>query len=197
MLATYPELFAGGAIIAGLPFGTAANVNEALESMFHVRARPAREWGDLVRAASRHRGPWPRVSVWHGSADTVVRPDNADEIIKQWTDVHDLDPSPTLTETVDGYPRQVWRDRAGRDVIELYTIAGMAHGAPLATGTAEMHCGIPGAFVLDVGISSSYHIAKFWGLTVRRREAEAIVAVAKVPGWLAKLARLKGRAGKA
>jgi poly(3-hydroxybutyrate) depolymerase len=91
----------------------------------------------------------------------------------------------------------VWRDRAGRDVIELYTIAGMAHGAPLATGTAEMHCGIPGAFVLDVGISSSYHIAKFWGLTVRRREAEAIVAVAKVPGWLAKLARLKGRAGKA
>mgnify|MGYP000222808277 CR=1 FL=1 len=40
-----------GAIIAGLPFGTAASVNEALESMFHVRARPAREWGDLVRAA--------------------------------------------------------------------------------------------------------------------------------------------------
>jgi poly(hydroxyalkanoate) depolymerase family esterase len=171
MLATYPELFAGGAIIAGLPFGTAANVNEALESMFHVRARPAREWGDRVRAASRHRGPWPRVSVWHGSADTVVRADNADEIVKQWTDVHGLEPAPTLTETVDGYPRQVWRDRAGRDVIESYTIAGMAHGAPLATGVADTHCGIPGAFVLDVGISSSYHIAKFWGLTARRRES--------------------------
>jgi feruloyl esterase len=169
MLATYPEVIAGGAIIAGLPFGTAANVNEALESMFHVRVRSAREWGDLVRAASRHRGPWPRVSVWHGSADTVVRPDNADEIVKQWTDVHDLEPAPTSTETVDGYPRQVWRDRAGRDVIEMYTIGGMAHGAPLATGAADTHCGVPGAFVLDVGISSSYHIAKFWGLTVSRR----------------------------
>jgi poly(hydroxyalkanoate) depolymerase family esterase len=198
MLATYPELFAGGAIIAGLPFGTAANVNEALESMFHVRARSAREWGDLVRAASRHRGPWPRVSVWHGSADTVVRPDNAGEIVKQWTDVHDLEPAPTLTETVDGYPRQVWRDRAGRDVIELYTITGMAHGAPLATRLADTDCGMPGAFVLDVGISSSYHIAKFWGLTAPRREADVIRAVAKrlskaPPRWLEKLAGLVRR----
>jgi poly(hydroxyalkanoate) depolymerase family esterase len=171
MLAAYPEVFAGGAIIAGLPFGTAATVNEALESMFSVRARPAREWGDLVRAASPHRGPWPRISVWHGSADAVVRPENAEEIVKQWVDVHGLDPAPSLTETVDGYPRQVWRNRAGRDVIESYSIAGMAHGAPLAAGPADAHCGIPGAFLLDVGISSTYHIARFWGLTAPRRAA--------------------------
>jgi feruloyl esterase len=201
MLATYPELFAGGAVIAGLPFGTAANANEAMESMFQVRARSAPQWGDLVRAASRHRGPWPRISVWHGTADTVVRPDNADEIVKQWTDVNGLDGTPTLTETVDGYPRRVWRDRYGRDVIESYTIAGMAHGAPLATGPADTHCGIPGVFELDVGISSSYHIAKFWGLTASRRGAEAVGVVPKwVPKWihrrLAKLARLAGLTGR-
>jgi poly(hydroxyalkanoate) depolymerase family esterase len=195
MLAAYPELFAGGAIIAGLPFGTAATVNEALESMFHVRARPAREWGDLVRAASRHKGPWPRISVWHGSADAVVRPENADEIIKQWVDVHGLDPAPSLTETVDGYPRQVWRDRAGRDVIESYTIAGMAHGAPLAAGPADAHCGVPGAFLLDVGISSTYHIAKFWGLTVPRGKSADVVEQPRprplskwLSRWMAKLA---------
>jgi feruloyl esterase len=192
MLATYPELFAGGAIIAGLPFGTATSVNEAVESMFHVRPRSARDWGDLVRGASRHRGPWPCISVWHGSADTVVKVDNADEIVKQWTDVHDLEPAPTITETVDGYPRQVWRDSAGRDVIELFTIPGMAHGAPLATGAADTHCGIPGAFVLDVGISSSYHIAKFWGLTEPRRES-AVEKVRARPlskwlsGWFTRL----------
>ena len=194
MLATYPELFAGGAIIAGLPFGTAENVNEALESMFHVRPRSAREWGDLVRAASQHRGPWPRLSVWHGSADTVVKVDNADEIVKQWTDMHDLEPAPTLTETVDGYPRQVWRDRAGRDVIELYTIPGMSHGAPLATGPADTTCGVPGAFVLDVGISSSYHIAKFWGLTAPRRVSADLTEALRprrLSKWLSKwIARL-------
>ena len=30
MLATYPEVFAGGAVIAGLPYGVATNVREAL-----------------------------------------------------------------------------------------------------------------------------------------------------------------------
>ncbi len=185
MLATCPELFAGGAIIAGLPYGAAANVNEALESMFRARVRPAREWGDAVRAASTHRGPWPRISVWHGAADTVVRPDNAGEIVKQWTGLHGLEPAPALTETADGYSRQVWRDRRGRDVIESYTIAGMAHGAPLATGgPGDCHCGIPGAFVLDVGISSSHRIAKFWGLTERRGVPGTVgAAAARLSGW--------------
>jgi poly(hydroxyalkanoate) depolymerase family esterase len=176
MLATYPELFAGGAVIAGLPFGTATNVNEALESMFQVRARSAREWGDLVRAASRHKGPWPRISVWHGGSDTVVKPMNADQIVKQWIDVHGLDHTHTLTEMVDGYPRQVWRNDGGRDVIEFYTIPSMAHGTPLATNGSDKDCGIPGAFLLDVGISSSYHIAKFWGLTEQRRRLAGIFA---------------------
>jgi feruloyl esterase len=185
MLATYPEVFAAGAIIAGLPYGTATNVKEAFESMGQVRARSAREWGDLMRAASPHKGPWPRVSVWHGGADPVVKPKNADEIIKQWTDVHGLDLAPTSTERVDGYPRQVWRNPAGQSVIESYTIPAMAHGTPLATGPSDEHVGVSGDFLLDVGISSSYHIAKFWGLTghpravpIRRSESASIVPAA-------------------
>jgi poly(hydroxyalkanoate) depolymerase family esterase len=181
MLATYPEVFAAGAVIAGLPFGTARNVKEALESMFHVRARPAREWGDLVRGASRHRGRWPRISVWHGGADPVVKPENADQIVKQWIDVHGLGHEPTQVQTVDGYLRQVWRNRTGDDVIESYTIPGMAHGTPLATGSSHGHCGVPGAFLLEVGISSSYHIAKFWGLTRPRKLHWFLV------GWRRKL----------
>src|SRR4249919_2079692 len=50
MLACYPEVFAGGAIIAGLPYGAASNVQQAFESMFQSPSRSAREWGDLVRA---------------------------------------------------------------------------------------------------------------------------------------------------
>ena len=186
MLATYPELFAAGAIIAGLPFGTAANVNEALESMVRVRARSSRQWGDLVRAASPHGGPWPRVSVWHGGADAVVTPDNADQIAKQWIDVHGLDCEPAREEIIDGYPRRVWRDRRGNDVVESYTIPGMAHGAPLATGSGEKHCGVPGPFLVDVGISSSYHIAKFWGLTKPRKRGGILAR------WRSRAAALAG-----
>ncbi len=164
MLACYPEVFAGGAIIAGLPYGAAANVQQAFESMFQCPTRSAREWGDLVRAASPHVGPWPRVSIWHGSADKTVIPGNALEILKQWTDIHGLPLTPSVEHRVDGYPRQAWVDEAGAEPIETYTITQMGHGTPLATGVSDDKCGASGPFLLEVGISSSYHIAKFFGL---------------------------------
>jgi poly(hydroxyalkanoate) depolymerase family esterase len=163
MLTAYPDVFAGGAAIAGLPYGCATNVQEALACMFQGCTRPAEAWGGLVRAASGHHGPWPKLSVWHGTADTTVAPVNADEIIKQWTNVHRLDPEPSAVETIDGYPRQVWRGPTGEAVIESYTITSMAHGTPMSTRGDAL--GTPGPFLLDVGISSSYHIARFWGLT--------------------------------
>jgi pimeloyl-ACP methyl ester carboxylesterase len=72
MLATYPEVFAGGAIIAGLPYGCASNVQQAFEAMFKEHGHAARALGDRVRAASRHRGPWPK---WYGMAPApIVKP---------------------------------------------------------------------------------------------------------------------------
>src|SRR3954468_572628 len=69
MLATYPEVFAGGAIIAGLPYGIATNLQQALSGMYQSASRPAGELGELVRNASSHNRPWPKVSVWHGTND--------------------------------------------------------------------------------------------------------------------------------
>jgi poly(hydroxyalkanoate) depolymerase family esterase len=171
MLAVYPEVFAAGAIIAGLPYGTAGNVQQAFESMFQGRARSPQEWGDEIRHASKHRGPWPRVSVWHGDLDATVKPINADSIVQQWTNVHGITSDPK-TDMVDGYRRQVWR-RDGVDVIESYTVAGMGHGTPLATGSSDQAYGEAGPFLLEAGISSSYHIAKFFGLTGKVRAKAA------------------------
>jgi feruloyl esterase len=59
-------------------------------------------------------------------------------------------------------------------VIESYAIHQMAHGTPLATnGSTDSACGTAGPFLLDVGISSSYHIAKFFGLTQARKRIAA------------------------
>nr|WP_246812069.1 PHB depolymerase family esterase [Microvirga sp.] len=176
MLATYPEVFAAGAIIAGLPYRCATSVPEAFECMFQGQTRSAQEWGGLVRNASSHQGPWPKVSVWHGSADATVKPMNAGEIIKQWTDVHGLKSSPSLSETVDGYPRRVWTNASGDDVVEEYVITGMAHGTPLAVGDDENSYGAAGPFLLDVGISSSYRIAQFWGLTEQNADISRVSA---------------------
>jgi|HubBroStandDraft_6_1064221.scaffolds.fasta_scaffold90772_1 poly(hydroxyalkanoate) depolymerase family esterase len=164
MLACYPEVFAGGAIIAGLPYGAASNVQQAFESMFQSPSRSAREWGDLVRAAAPYGGPWPRISVWHGTVDKIVVPSNAREILKQWTDVHGLPGMPSREANVAGYPRQVWLNDAGEELIESFAI-NIGHGTPLATGSADGECGVAGPFLLDAGISSSYHIANFFRLT--------------------------------
>jgi poly(hydroxyalkanoate) depolymerase family esterase len=163
MLATYPEVFAGGAIIAGLPYGCASNVQQAFEAMFTAQGHGAQALGDRVRAASRHRGPWPKISVWHGTCDPIVKPSNGDDIIRQWTNVHGLSESPSHEEFSQGCTRRVWRDANGKAVVEAFSISGMAHGVPLAT-TAKESCGSAGAFFLDVGISSTHHIARFWRL---------------------------------
>jgi poly(hydroxyalkanoate) depolymerase family esterase len=165
MLANYPEVFAAGAIIAGLPYGVASNVREALNGMFQSPVRQAGELGDLVRSASKHRGPWPKVSVWHGSADRTVNPANADEIVKQWLDVHRLPPVPMSEGIVDGHPRQIWWNADGETAVESYTITDMAHGTPIGTAENDHRYGKEGAFLIEAGISSSYHIANFFGLT--------------------------------
>jgi poly(hydroxyalkanoate) depolymerase family esterase len=178
MLATYPEVFASGAVIAGLPFGVATNVREALNGMYQSPARPAGELGDLVRNASNHKGPWPKLSVWHGSADRTVNPANANEIVKQWLDVHDLPSAPMSEGTVDGYPRQLWWNADGETIVESYTITDMAHGTPLGTADNDERYGAQGAFLIEAGISSSHHIADFFGLTEWIRQPREVAKLA-------------------
>ena len=161
MLATYPDVFAGGAIIAGLPYGCANTVPEAFDRM---KGNGLADADGLVRGASGHGGPWPIVSVWHGSADQTVHPANAEAILRQWRMVHGLGEKPTRNEMVDSYPRRVWCDGDGRALIEMYTITGMAHGTPLAAQGSD-GCGASGPHMLEANISSTRRIAEFWGLT--------------------------------
>jgi len=164
MLATYPEVFAGGAIIAGLPYGCASNVQQAFEAMFVEQGHAGRALGDRVLAASRHRGPWPKISVWHGTNDPIVKSSNGEDIIRQWTNVHGLSDSPSYQELIGSHTRRIWSDENGEALIEAFSIHGMAHGVPLATTTGGERCGAAGAFFLDAGISSTHHIARFWRL---------------------------------
>jgi len=185
MLATYPEVFAGGAIIAGLPYGCASNVQQAFEAMFTEQGHAARALGDTVREASRHRGPWPKISVWQGTNDPIVKPANGEAIIRQWTNVHGLSGSPSYQELIGGHTRRIWSDAKGEALIEAFTIRGIAHGVPLATTTGGERCGAAGAFFLDVGISSTHQIARFWrlheSLVEMPRAAEPMSAPIQVP----------------
>lgn len=163
MLAAYPEVFAGGAIIAGLPYGSASNVGEAFAAMQGRDGVRSAELGDLVRQASGHAGPWPRIAIWHGTADPTVNVLNADRILSQWLSVHDLDDAPSASESVVGHTRRIWKDEGGRVVVEDYRIAGMGHGTPLAaTGPEALGVAMP--HMLEAGISSTTLIAASWDI---------------------------------
>jgi poly(3-hydroxybutyrate) depolymerase len=164
MLATYPEVFAGGAIIGGLPYRSAGTLMQAIVRMKGYGGPSDSKLDALVRGASTFQGPWPTISVWHGGNDTTVANSNADSIVLQWQKVHKVEGPPTREEKVDGFPRQVWCNADGREVIEKYIIGRMGHGTPIMAG-GEQGLGQKGKFMLEVGISSTRHIGNFWGLT--------------------------------
>ncbi len=162
-LATYPELCAGGAIIAGLPYGAASTAAEAFDAMVVGRARDASRWGNLVREASGHQGPWPRISIWYGNADRVVATINAGELVKQWTNVHGVGAKSPSVEQIGPATRRIWRDIEGRECVTDYMLPGLGHGMPV-DDTAP-----PAPFFLPAGMSASTQIALDFGLLSRRK----------------------------
>ncbi len=164
MLATYPEVFAGGAVIAALPYGSARGVLQAWDRMHGLGGPTPRELEAMVRDASRHTGPWPKLSVWHGTSDRTVDVSNVESLLGQWRGLHGLAASPDVREIVDGCPRRAWCDGAGRQVIEAYSVPGMGHGTPL---DVQGPCGLgaSSAYMLDARISSTRLMTKFWNLS--------------------------------
>ena len=126
-LAAYPEVFAGGAVIAGRALSR--RHRRAGRPPLHVPG-PSLVCAGVGRSGAsgprRTAGPWPKLSVWHGSADLTVSPVNAAEIVKRWADVHGLAAIPSREEIVDGYSRRVWRNEAGEEVLEQHMISYQA-----------------------------------------------------------------------
>ncbi|MEZ5780897.1 MAG: PHB depolymerase family esterase [Rhizobiaceae bacterium] len=159
MLSNYPEMFAGGAIIAGLPYASAKTVPEAFDRMRGHGGPSVPALQKALRSASDHQGPWPKISIWQGTADSTVAPSNAEAIAEQWKGVHAVDTSRAL-KTTDGRLTKIEWLSAGNVVIEINMITGMDHGTPIAAGL-----GAPGPYMLDVGISSTRAIAQFWEIS--------------------------------
>src|SRR3984893_10746472 len=108
--------------------------------------------------------------VLGGGADVTVVPSNATEIVKhrdrQAMDRRTRSAGAPLGSGYGGRlsPADLGQ-RNGRSAHRVVHRPHMAHGTPLATGEADHECGAAGPFLLEVGISSSYHIARFFRLT--------------------------------
>ncbi|MFF2043486.1 PHB depolymerase family esterase [Kitasatospora sp. NPDC058170] len=165
LLADYPDVFAGGAIDSGLPAHCATAQSAASGCQNSDQHLTPAQWGDKVRRAyPGWTGPWPRVAIWQGSADTTVRPVNATELRDQWTNVWGVSQTASASHSLPGGTTQtVYNDAGGRPAVALYSIAGMGHGLAVSPGSGTDQCGATGSYFLNT-VCSSYYTAQFWGL---------------------------------
>ena len=180
MLATYPELFAGGAVIAGLAYGVARGVPDALRVMSRGDGRDAAALGGLVQRG----GASPLLlSIWQGDADHTVNAANARDLVRQWTNARGLAETPGEVARLGKRSRSIWRGSGG-SVLELNIMHGLGHGAPLST-KAQGDVGQPAPYMLETGVSSTLEIAAFWGLstsTATSRRDTSVDATAQISG---------------
>ncbi|KAB7619743.1 PHB depolymerase family esterase [Alkalilimnicola sp. S0819] len=192
MLALYPDVFAGGAPMAGLPYHCANTVDDAyacmgVTSSFQPRTGAGCESGEACMAPDRKRSPqawaqlardnnggysgnYPRVLIWQGDKDQYVDDDNAVEIMKQFTALHGTDQTADVTgQSFNGDSKHVYREylKGDRPVVGVVDVLGMKHGITIDEGTGEDQGGKAGlamSYTHDFDVFSSYYTAKWWGL---------------------------------
>lgn len=189
MLATWPDVFAAGAVAAGVPFRCADSVNGAYQCMSPGKNQTAEQWGALVRQLGYpgYTGPWPRVSIWHGTKDTTVVPMNATELSEQWTNVWGLATRDSTTESVPtpkgNHVHTSWADPTGLTAVEVWQVDGMQHGVALDPGDiASGGCGTAGAYMYDEDLCSIWHQAVFFGLDRSDQSAPTVVITSPTDG---------------
>jgi poly(3-hydroxybutyrate) depolymerase len=188
MLANYPNRFAGGAVIAGLPVGCnrpsgafdlvwnslqvksiapdGADASYACGiGGFDLTDRDGVEWaGYVTDSAETVPKSWPLLSLWQGTADTIVNPDNLRELTEQWTTVQDIGPVADEREVIGNAIREVYRDTAGIARIETWSLDGFDHAMPIDTAGDRAACGRAADYVTPTDLCAVRRIADFWNL---------------------------------
>ncbi|MER6671659.1 PHB depolymerase family esterase [Streptomyces sp. NPDC000983] len=132
LLGVYPDVFRAGAAFAGVPFGCFATTdgsewNSACAG--GTVARTPQQWGDLVRSAyPGYSGPRPRMQLWHGTEDDVLRYPNFGEEIEQWTNVLGLGQTPAATDSPQpGWTRTRYGGTGDQAPVEAISLQGVGH----------------------------------------------------------------------
>ncbi|MDP5275627.1 extracellular catalytic domain type 1 short-chain-length polyhydroxyalkanoate depolymerase [Chengkuizengella axinellae] len=141
MGATYPDLFAGIGVSAGLEYKAATNVFSGLSAMTNGGPDPEQQ-GEVAYNEMGSAAQTVKVMVFHGTSDTSVYPINADQIISQWATTNDLAHNgqkdgwidDTADETINGqvpggrsYTVTKYHNLDGVSLMEKYIVDGMAH----------------------------------------------------------------------
>jgi len=134
-----------------------------------VTMTPA-QWGALVKAQNpAYTGSYPKAMICQGTADLVVSPTNAAELIKQWTYMNHA--SQTVDSTNSAFQGNtnvtlsIYNDSMGGPAVYSYSIKGMPHGIAVDTGSCTRQGGQAGTYAIEeTNFHSTYWAADFFNL---------------------------------
>ncbi|MGE5786032.1 MAG: alpha/beta hydrolase family esterase [Myxococcales bacterium] len=160
LMGIYPDLFAAGVGISGVPCGcwaeqytgdVATNGQWSGPCAGGNVTKTAQQWGDLVRSAfPGYSGHRPRLQLWHGDPDNTISYKNLLESIKEWTNVLALSTTPTATDSSkSNTTHQSWRNACGFTVLETFAIKGADHAVNWDVSTVAAFLGLDKADGLD------------------------------------------------
>ena len=169
LMADYPGLIRAGAILAGAPYKAATNSANGLATMINAKEKPAQEWGLLVKEQNpEYTGSYPKLIVVQGQSDPVVNRNNALELIKQWTWLHQTDSIPDMIENTFQNQKDITKhtyfDKNSNIVVVFYKIDHLGHKLMIDPGEGEMQGGKTGLFAVDKDFFSTYWIMLDFGL---------------------------------
>ncbi|MGR9178847.1 extracellular catalytic domain type 1 short-chain-length polyhydroxyalkanoate depolymerase (plasmid) [Rhizobium leguminosarum] len=164
LVANYPSLFAGAAIIAGMPFGSARDAMSALRAMKSGATPPLGGWGRPIAEISPEAKAWPAITIWQGMEDRVVKPVNALACVAQWLEVQGIAESSGRLQEKPWGRLQSWK-MSGQLKVALYSVANMGHGLPIKKrkSVTALRSGDP--YVIPVEISAPAEMMRLWGLS--------------------------------
>ncbi len=170
MLATYPQTFNKGAVMAGLPYKAATSSFASISAMNGSIIKSAQQWGDLVRMQNPgYTNPYPHLAIFHGTLDYTVNINNATELIKQWTNLNNADQ--TADSTINSFQgnaaivKTVYNDNLNNPVVYYYKITGMGHAIAVDTGSCPRKGGATGTYATkENNFHSTYWAADFFGI---------------------------------
>jgi poly(hydroxyalkanoate) depolymerase family esterase len=137
LLASYPDVFAAGSSLAGVPVGQWPSGNTSCSGVCNqpnqcsLPYSTAQQWGDQVRNADPgFTGPRPRVQLWHGTADTTLTYACESPVeIEQWTNVFGVGTSDATMQ--NNTPKSPWTrtsyTQSGTVVVESNIGQGVVH----------------------------------------------------------------------
>lgn len=191
MLATWPDVFSAGSVMAGIPYWCGDTVNGASACMSGVNKTPT-EWGNLVTTRgfpAGYTGRIPRVTLWHGSKDTTVATSMMNESMEQWTTVNGLTQTPSKTETLTtaegSHLHKEYKNSAGKTLVETWLIDGMAHAISIDPNGAgySFACGSAAkSYTDDEDLCSTWRTAQFFGLDTADTTAPVVAITSPADG---------------